>query len=485
MTDVLLVYPKTGWDIRKVSVSLPLACLSVASTLVKSGYDVKILDQRIEDDWQKTLSNELKKEPICVGVSSITGTQIHFALEISRFVKNNSFSPVVWGGVHPTLLPIQTMENEFVDIVVKGEGEITLLELVQKLDSKSKICDVSGIAYKDSKKIINNPDREYVDLNTLPELPYTLLDIKKYPSFGESLPSNAKSVFPFISSRGCPYACTFCCNPIYSQRRWRAMNAETAIKHIDNIVDKFNIDGIVFHDENFFVDKKRVEKIAKYMDHKLDWGTQARIDVAKNFDILDLHNKGLCLMGIGIESGSDRILSLIRKGVTVSDIIKYNKLLSNVDIVTQYNFMVGFPTESIGEIYATIDLAMRLITDNDNAEITGIYVYAPYPGTELFDISVRHGFNPPKFLEDWAKYSRQHSDTPWLSDKKEVVENIALMSKFVDGKRLKRIFKRLDFLPLSYINALLGNVYKKRWKKHDLRDKIDLKFMKNVLKDFL
>ena len=147
---VLLVYPHIikGWQAQP-RVEIPMGLLCIATAVVQEGYDVKIIDQRIEPRWRSMLERELREDPICVGISSMTGPQLRYALEISKIVKDYGNVPVVWGGIHPTILPDQTLRNEFIDFIVQGEGEETFLELVQALEGKKPLGTVKGICYKD------------------------------------------------------------------------------------------------------------------------------------------------------------------------------------------------------------------------------------------------------------------------------------------------------------------------------------------------
>ena len=224
MTDIVFVYPKTGFDIKNVWCYLPLSILTASSLLVKNNYNVTLIDQRVDDDWEYKLKKALKKEPLFVAISSMTGNQIYYGLNITKIIRENSSSPIVWGGVHPSLQPIQTLKNNYVDVVVKGEGEATSLELAENLEKNKSLDKIKGIAYKNNSTIKINPDRKFLDLNTLPELPYHLLNVKQY--------LKNESAIPFLSSRGCVYGCKYCCNPKYNLRMWRSMGVEKAIAEI-------------------------------------------------------------------------------------------------------------------------------------------------------------------------------------------------------------------------------------------------------------
>ena len=165
---------------------------------------MRILDMRLEDYRHYHLGN-----PVFVGISCMSGMQIRYALEFARYVKTQNLScPIVWGGVHPTLLPEQTVSHELVDIVVRGEGELIVKDLANRLSNSQPIDTVAGITYKSEGVIKSNPDGEVIDLDAIPvNLPYDLLQTDKYPSIKSGR-------FHIQTSRGCPHKCGFCYNCI-------------------------------------------------------------------------------------------------------------------------------------------------------------------------------------------------------------------------------------------------------------------------------
>jgi anaerobic magnesium-protoporphyrin IX monomethyl ester cyclase len=193
--DVILIQPRhrLGHGPSR-RVSLPLGLLAVATPLDVAGYKVRIIDQRTEPDWEQSLLAELKTKPIGVGVTAMTGAPIWWALKASEIVKQNSDVPVVWGGVHPSLLPQQTLENQYVDIVVQGEGEETFFELVKALGNKEPLAKVKGIWYKEGGEIKQNPPRPFIDLNQKTH----------------TMSISGRGVLHIETSRGCPFSCAFC-----------------------------------------------------------------------------------------------------------------------------------------------------------------------------------------------------------------------------------------------------------------------------------
>jgi len=470
MTDIILIYPRTGFDIKNVSIEFPLSVIHISSLLHQQGYNIKIIDQRTDKQWEETLKRELKNNPLFVGISTMTGTQIYHGLIVAKIVREHSSVPLVWGGVHPTILPINTLENEFVDIVVKGDGERTILNVAQALENNTSLADVKGICYKDpkTKKIINNPEQAPEDINNFPDVPYHLIDVKEYLK-------NNGGLFSTMYSKGCPFGCGFCCNPLISKRRWRTVKAERIVADIEYNHSKYHFKKLRFNDENFFVDADRVEKISKAINNAYEWECQARIDSAPRFDFNALKKRGLYQIQPGIESGNDRILKLINKGITKQQIIDYNRMLAKSGIITTYNFMMGFPTETVPEIYESIDLSMQLFKENPNAEISAFYIYVPYPGCDLYDLSIKEGFVPPTKLEEWAVFSRQQLHTPWIQNNIGMMKNIALTSKFIDGKRMARLFKKTPIPGIA--PQLLAKIYQRRWRKKDFKNYPDIKMV--------
>src|SRR5574340_983979 len=150
--DVVLIYPKTGLDLGS-TVAPPFALLTIAAPLVKRGLRVMIIDQRVDKAWSQQLRAALKHKPVCCGISTMTGTQIHFSIEVAKTIREETGGaiPIVWGGCHPTILPEQTLQSEYGDIVCIGEGDETFLDLVEALQEKRSLAEVKGIAYMEGQ----------------------------------------------------------------------------------------------------------------------------------------------------------------------------------------------------------------------------------------------------------------------------------------------------------------------------------------------
>lgn len=408
----------------------PLQLLALAGPLLTAGYEVLIINQVNDPDWEKTLLASLKENPVCVGVSAITGIQISYSLNASRIVKDNSSVPVIWGGIHATSLPEQTLANPCVDIVVIGEGEDTFVELVHALENKSPLSNIKGLCYKEGGRIKRTGAREFTDLSQQPPLPFHLLK------------NNGAHQIRIISSRGCPFPCRFCYNERINHRRWRPLPADAVLKMAELLVEKYGATatGIRFIEDNFFVDVNRARAIAEGLARfNLPWRANGRIDTFLRVDdaFLDTleksHFKGLYL---GVESGSQKMLDFIQKRLKVEDAIAANRRFSQHAFDVTYQFMTGFPTETEEDIRATLTLIGTLLKENPRAK-KNINIYTPYPDNDLFDIAVAHGFKPPEKLEDWAKFNIKNTvDRPWLdARRKRIVEMIIFCSIFLEKNR--------------------------------------------------
>lgn len=436
---VVLLRPAEGLYAKVFRPWVPLSLLAAATKLDETGYPIILIDQRISDDWKSDLRNALLQDPICIGVTSMTGSQITHALEISTFVKQHSSAPLVWGGVHATLFPLQTIEHSLVDIVVKGEGEETFLQLVMRLEQKLSLRGLEGVVYKDNNKIVNNPDRPFLDLNSLPPVPYHLVDVNKYLHryFNED------NVLEFETSRGCPFDCTFCYNPLYSQRRWRAWDASRILDDMTPLVENYGVRAFHFVDDGFFIDHERTRRIMKGILNrkwKIKMGFQgSRVDTVDQLNDEDLDliiEAGGVFLQVGVESGSSRILEILSKKIHPLQVEAFNKRLSRYpQMKVYYNFMCGFPTETAQDILQTASLAWTLLQNNPHALVSAFHFYKPYPGTILRERIVHKDDTTPPTLEGWGNFNwTQYIGRDQDATTKELMERIEFVSVLVDQK---------------------------------------------------
>jgi radical SAM superfamily enzyme YgiQ (UPF0313 family) len=456
----------------------------VAAPLVKAGYKVKIIDQRVDKNWEESILEEIKKRPLIFGVSALTGKQILNGLAASRLVKEHSNVPVAWGGVHPSLLLKQTLENRYIDFVIIGEGEETFLELVDHLKNNKSWENILGLGYKKDNKIFINPQRKFVDLDKLPEMSYHLIDVEKYVSKKSYATGKPARNLVFYTSRGCPHRCGFCYNKEFNKRRWRGKSAEKVVGEMKKLIKDYRINAFEIEDDEFFVDIERARKICELIIKEnldIDIFSSCRVNyVANNMDdeyLRILYRAGFRTLAFGIESGSERILDLMHKDITIEQAFETIKKLKKAGINSKYYFMAGFPSETIGDLYKTTDLIQKMKQIDSQIRIPAWRVFTPYPGTDLYELAVKQGWQPPKSLEEWAKYDFNTIKMPWVKGrKKRIIRNVAFLIRYLEmGKTTGRgLFFKLA--------KIFGKIVDWRWKKHLFSFVPEKYFIKLILK---
>ncbi len=479
---IILFYPRivTGWQ-AQVRLSLPMHFLCTATVLEHAGYEAKIIDQRVEPAWRSILLKELKKDPLCIIISSKTGTQLKHALEASKITKEQSNVLVVWGGAHPSLLPEQTLENKYIDIVIQGEGEETALDLVRALETKTPLKTVKGIWFKENGHIQHTGMRPFINLNQQFPFPSHLIDSKKY----------LRSMFnlghlSFFTSRGCSNPCTFCYHNVIHRKTWRALDPDIAVQRIKDFVKTYNLQGITFSDINFFADINRARRILEgiikenlnIIISKVTLSVNTLPKINKN-DLELLERAGCRRICIGVESGSKRIQSLLKRPVHVPTLLEVNRNLKNSFILPVYFFIMGIPTETKEDLLESVSLSLKLLEENPNA-VRVFNIFTPFPGTELFDLAVKHGLQVPKRLEDWISFNYRNcaKNAPWLSkEMRQLIEMIDFCNFFVGKRHYLKPYEKTN--PLV---VLLSNLYaplaRKRVEKLFYRFPVEVKLAK-------
>ena len=448
--DIVLFHPapRSGWQAQR-RVELPLGLLCLATSLALQGYKIRIIDGFASSTWKSELREVLRRKPICFGVTSMTGPQILHALEGCRLVRElHPDVPIVWGGIHATLLPEQTLENPYVDMIVAGEGEATFEELVKALETGTPLNEVRSIWYKEDGRTQFTGSRPFVDLDAQPPLSYNLIDMDRY----------RRRLFDrdhisFTSSRGCTSNCAFCWEPAMNHRKWRAMKPETVLEHLQRIIRDYGIRGFLFTDDRFFADMERAYRILEAIvraDLEISIAKlQIRADEVCRMDrdfLQLLVRAGVKRMTIGVESGSPRILTLLKKGESIEEIVEANLKLRSYPIVPLYLIMMGLPTETPEEFAQSIRFAIRLTDENPRAVKT-FNIYTPYPGTELYRMCVQLGLEEPRHMESWVRFNFRNvpEESAWLAPgMKELVQGLDFPLMFLGKGHFVSPYKKTN-----------------------------------------
>ena len=473
--------PRVGSQVQR-RVELPLGLLCCATPLVREGYAVRIIDGFASPRWKGELLDVLRNKPLCFGVTSMTGPQILRALDACDTVRAMCPDvPIVWGGIHPTLLPEQTLEHPLVDVIVSGEGEETFSELVKALEAGTPLGRVRGIWHTEHGQARFTGERPFVDLNAQPPLAYDLVDMDRYRRrlFGSDHVS-------FTSSRGCTFGCAFCWEPATNHRRWRAMQPETVLDHLKRLIRDYGIQGVLFTDDNFFVDMNRAYRILELIvreELNVSIGKlQIRADTvcAMDQDFLTLLVRaGAKRLHMGVESGSERVLKLINKGETIDEFIQANHMLRPFPLLPLYLFMMGLPTETPGELAQSVRLAVQLADENPRAD-PSFNIYTPYPGTELFKTAIQLGLKPPARLEDWAQFNFRNvpRDCTWLAPgMTKLVEGLDFPLMFLGRNRFVTPYKKTNRLVVG-LSRLYHPLAQYRLRNLDVRVPIETRLVK-------
>lgn len=349
----------------------PLGIAYIAAVLEKN-HDVKILDSQAENLTVGEVSKRIKHaSPDVVGVTAMTPS-IHGALEACRLAKEVDESIVtIMGGVHLSIYPFETVKSPWVDYGLIGEGEYAMVEFLEMLQDERKIKDVKGLVY--NNKI--NPQREAItNLDALPFPARHLLPMKKYQCVIMKYPMTT-----LITARGCPFNCHFCFKDAYLNR-YRMRSPKNVVEEMEKCVDKYHVKEIAFYDD-CFPNKMHLRGICNEIINRgldISWETPQRVDLV-DFDLLKLMKRAGCIrVRYGIESGNNRILKFMNKGITLDQARHAFKWTKEIGMETFAYFMIGYPTETPATIDDTIKFAKEL-----NPDWAMFTVTMPLPNTPL------------------------------------------------------------------------------------------------------
>ena len=385
MLKVTLINPAQATRYPQPPVGLAL----IAAILEREGYPVTILDANVLR-LQPEKVVPLVTDADVVGLTAMTPT-VGTAIGIARHLKQaNPDLIIILGGVHATLLPEETLNTApEIDIVVKGEGEETIIELLQALEDKQPLDNISGISYRTNGEVFSTTTRfANVDMDSLPHLAYHLLPLRKYkphPPHGRALPFAA-----IVTSRGCPYHCAYCSKPVFGSK-FRAQSPERVVEEVAYLKGKFTVKELAFYDDVFTLNKKRAHAIADGIIEKgirVHWTCETRVNLVDKELLRHIKQAGGYAIAYGIESASPEILNTLRKDITLEQVEKAVHTSKEVGLQTIGYFMIGSPGENPETISQTIQFAKKLKLDFAQFSVT-----TPFPGTELYDLYLAAGGN--------------------------------------------------------------------------------------------
>jgi len=335
---------------------------------------------------------------------------------------------VVLGGPHATFMDQQIIEEETaVDIIVRGEGEETLLDLTDNINNQKKLENINGITFRSNNQTVRTPNRPFIqNLDQLPKPAYNYFQLEKYRLFG-------KKVLPVITSRGCPFQCAFCVATRMFGKQYRMRSAENVLDELEWLKNEHGAESYTFYDDTLTFDKQRLFKICEGIKTRkinLPWDCQTRVDQVSKEVLEKMKAAGCQQVFFGVESGCQEILNLVNKKTSIEQNENAIKLAKKAGLFVTISLMIGYPGETSATAKKTLDFVKRAKPDD-----AYLCIATPYPGTELRSLVEKNGW---KISSNWDLFNTMTPvfDNPeFTSD-----ELINIRKKFYD-----------DFYSPSYI----------------------------------
>lgn len=415
---------------------LPISVLSLAAVF-EGKYPWRLVDGNLDKDAGNTLLRMLEHDPDIryVLVTVMPGPQLSRAVPHTRAIKAKfPHVTTVWGGYFPTSHADTALADPSVDYVVRNQGELTIMELLDALENGRSPDTIQGLSWRDTAdngRVVHNPARTLVDLNQFPRLPYEKVDVRRY--IGRTMLGSR--TISYHSSQGCPFSCSFCAVTKTYWARWLVENPARTIENMKWLQSTYGINGIEFHDSNFFTSEKRVAAFCEgIMDMGIGWWAEGTIDTImrysdRTWDLM--RDSGCRMIFMGAESGSATTLKAMNKGpLTPETTLEMAEKARAYGIIPEFSFVLGNPPDPEADITENIAFIRKIKQINPASEIV-LYMYTPTPGGSMYEQAVEAGFRYPETLDEWISpgwlsFSRRRSpNTPWIKQ-----EHMQLLNNF-------------------------------------------------------
>ncbi len=428
-----------------IFVPVGIGCLLAVTE--REGIKARFIDEQVEDDVLGKADEYVKTmdPPYIFGFSVLTAA-FKRALEVSKEFKiRYPDSIILFGGIHPTAMPDEVLSYDHVDCVIRGEGEKALIEFYRCVKEGRDYTHIDNLSYRKDGRVIHN-GRHFImdDLDSYPKFPYHLFNPKRY------------DLGFVLSSRGCPYQCVFCSNRVTTGRKYRFRSAGAVVEEMEMLYQKYGKKHILFLDDNLLVSKERIYGLIdaikkKDLHKKMSFKFQARGDNVNPGLLRDLYDAGFRSIFFGMETASEDVMKIVKKGETVSQCIEAVKMAKKAGFHVSATFIYGLPGEKHSDRMKAVRLSREL-----NIDMVRYNNATPYPGTELYEIATKenrlyiHGiyenFNSVStFIENPFKRI-PFSYVPANNTEHEIRRDLlfSYFSFYLDANRLKSIFTRPD-----------------------------------------
>lgn len=419
---IVFIQPK-GYPLHPERAYEPLNLGYLAAYLQQNGdRDIKIHICAYERDRDVTKDAATSN---IVGITATSPMMTHGKALAKQIKKINPQAVIVFGGSHPSALPESTLDDKNIDVVVRGEGEVTVFKLVEAIERGGSLETIPGVSYKLSGKIVHNPNRELIqDIDTIPYPARDLLMQERftkrfYRMFGQ------RSAW-VLSSRGCPFQCSYCASKCVWGRKWRARSPQNIIGEIEELIDKYGINRVDFADDTFTVSKNRILSFCELLKKNkigISWGCNVHANTIDKEMLEAMKATGCKEIWIGVESGSPRILKELKKGTDIAKIREAFKVSKEVGLPRRAYLMIGSPSENLETIRET-----EALIDEIKPDYAGFTILTPFPGCELYAHARKMGFIPDDV--DWSAI--------------EIYNKATMPTEYLSKEELNRQFKRLS-----------------------------------------
>ena len=468
---VALINPPIAFTSSQLEtgVTPPLSMMYISSYLKQHNIDVTLIDSVPEDpnnvykvdknyfgrglSFEKILE-KIPKDTVVIGIANLFSVTFPLILKLAAFLKQNLDKPIVVGGAHVSATAKDVLKDKNIDFVVLGEGEETMLELYKAILKGNGFENISGLGYKKNAEIIINPKTSFIEnIDSLPFPDRDSINMDKYFEINESHGAAHKKWTPILTSRGCPYSCTFCTSKLWG-KRWRARSAKNVVDEIEHCIKKYGIKEFHFEDENLTLKKERIISICDEIlrrNIKISWQTPNGIRASvTDREILEKMKKSGCYhITVAPESGSEFVLNdIMNKQQDLQKIVNIVKNATSLKLKVAAYFMMGLPGERTKDVIKTIMFGGKLARMGLDEVYFGHFV--PLPGSELYEKLKAKNMIP----EDYKGVSEiMVSYSEFISDKKFLLLNSSAYLWFY--------FNRVIFHPIklsfSIFNLISGN----------------------------
>jgi anaerobic magnesium-protoporphyrin IX monomethyl ester cyclase len=430
---------------RYMPLSVPIAVGTLAGYLKMHGINTRVFDEQVQVLTPSILRELVQEQeaPYIFGISCMTA-HVASAYRMAAMIKSEyPDSIVIAGGIHPTALPEEPLRTGHVDFVVRGEGEVALLELYRTIRSDQDPRNLASLSFHDGDRFVHNPEGPMLpDLDELPMFPFDLFSHPRY------------DLGFLVSSRGCPYKCAYCSQRMMTGTTYRYKSAQRVIQELDVLINKYNRRIVTFYDDNFCIKKRRVLELCDLIvdanfHKRCKFLLQTRADNFPEDLAPILAESGFTMVGFGMETGSDRIANLIGKGETVQ------QHLDAVELAKRYNMQVmlyminGLPTETKKDRYKSFEIIMK--TRPHAPKFNNLI---PYPGTPMFDDLKQS--DRLRIEENWTNFDSTMSATSSIFDKTPMPYVPETTSEFELRRDIIKFNIRANLNYRSVINLALG-----------------------------